>query len=89
MSLETLLIWILVGLISGWLASTLVGGGYGLLGNVVIGVVGSFTGGVIFRGLHIHAPIAGLAGTIFVAFVGAIALLIVLRLLRPSGAGGR
>jgi uncharacterized membrane protein YeaQ/YmgE (transglycosylase-associated protein family) len=89
MSLETLLIWIVVGLISGWLASTLVGGGYGVVGNVVIGVVGSFLGGVIFRGLHLHAPLGGLAGTIFVAFVGAIALLIVLRLLRSSGARGR
>lgn len=84
MSLETLLIWIVVGLISGWLASTVVAGGYGLVGNVVIGVVGSFLGGVIFRGLHIHAPFGGLAGTIFVAFFGAIALLIVLRLLRSA-----
>jgi uncharacterized membrane protein YeaQ/YmgE (transglycosylase-associated protein family) len=87
MSLETLLIWIVVGLISGWLASTVVAGGYGLVGNVVIGVVGSFTGGVIFRGLHIHAPFGGLAGTIFVAFLGAIALLIVLRLLRSARSG--
>ncbi len=86
MSLETLLLWIVVGLVAGWLASMVVGGGYGLVGDIVIGVVGSFIGGLIFRGLHVHAPFGGLAGTIFVAFIGAIALLIVLRLIRSAGA---
>ena len=85
MSLETVLIWIAIGLISGWLASAVVGGGYGVVGDIVIGIVGSFLGGLIFRGLHLHSPIGGLAGTIFVAFVGAIALLIVLRLIRSAG----
>ena len=85
MSLEALLIWIVIGLISGWLASKVVGGGYGLAGDIVIGIVGSFLGSLIFRGLHLHSPIGGLAGTIFVAFIGAIALLIVLRLFRSVG----
>lgn len=89
MSLETLLLWIVVGLVAGWLASVVVGGGYGLVGDIVIGVVGSFIGGLIFRGLHLHAPFHGLAGTIFVAFVGAAVLLIVLRLLRSAGRRGR
>ena len=61
MTLETLLIWIVVGLIAGWLASAVVGGGYGLIGDIVIGVVGSFLGSLIFRGLHIHSPFSGLA----------------------------
>lgn len=86
MSLETLLLWIVIGLIAGWLASIVVGGGYGLVGDVVIGVVGSFVGGLIFRGLHVRAPFHGLAGTIFVAFIGAIALLIVIRLVRSVDA---
>jgi len=85
MSLETILIWIVIGLISGWLASAVVGGGYGLIGDIVIGIVGSFIGGLIFRGLHVHAPFGGLAGTIFIAFVGAVALLIILRLIRSAG----
>ena len=89
MSLEALLIWIVIGLISGWLASKVVGGGYGLGGDIVIGIVGSFLGGVIFWGLHIYAPVGGLAGTIFVAFVGAIVFLIGLRLIRSAGVRSR
>jgi uncharacterized membrane protein YeaQ/YmgE (transglycosylase-associated protein family) len=85
MSLETVLIWIAIGLISGWLASAVVGGGFGVVGDIVVGIVGSFLGGLIFRGLHVHSPFGGLAGTIFVAFIGAVALLIILRLIRSAG----
>ena len=85
MSLETVLIWIAIGLISGWLASAVVGGGFGIVGDIVVGIVGSFVGGLIFHALGLHAPFGGLAGTIFVAFLGAIALLIVLRLIRSAG----
>jgi len=77
---STLLLWIVVGLIAGWLASAVVGGGYGLVGDIVVGVVGSFLGGLIFSQFHIAVPFAGIAGTIFVAFVGAVALLLLLRL---------
>jgi uncharacterized membrane protein YeaQ/YmgE (transglycosylase-associated protein family) len=82
MSVETLLLWIAVGLIAGWLASAVVGGGYGVIGDIVVGVVGAFLGGFLFRALHIGVPFRGLPGTIFVAFVGAIVLLLVLRLIR-------
>jgi uncharacterized membrane protein YeaQ/YmgE (transglycosylase-associated protein family) len=81
MTFETLLIWIVIGLIAGWLASAVVGGGYGIVGDIVVGVVGAFLGGLLFSGLHIHVPFAGLAGTIFVAFIGAVALLLLLRLI--------
>jgi uncharacterized membrane protein YeaQ/YmgE (transglycosylase-associated protein family) len=84
MSLETILLWIAIGLIAGWLASALVGGGYGVIGDIVVGVVGAFLGGLIFRGLHIGVPFGGLPGTIFVAFIGAIVLLLVLRLVRRT-----
>ena len=86
MSLETFLIWIVIGLVAGWLASAVVGGGYGVIGDIVVGVVGAFLGGMIFRGLHIHAPFGGIAGTIFVAFIGAVVLLVVLRLIRSVSA---
>lgn len=79
MTLETVLLWAVVGLIAGWLASAVVGGGHGLVGDIVVGVVGAFLGGFIFRALGTGAPFGGLAGTIFVAFVGAVALLLVLR----------
>jgi len=82
MSVETLLLWIAVGLVAGWLASAVVGGGYGVIGDIVVGVVGAFIGGYLFRALHIGVPFRGLPGTIFVAFVGALVLLVILRLIR-------
>ena len=84
MTLQLFLIWMAIGLIAGWLASALIGGGFGVVGDIVVGLVGSFIGGLIFNGLHIHAPWAGLPGTIFVAFVGALVLLTVLRLVRSA-----
>ncbi len=84
MTLETVLLWAAVGLIAGWLASAMVGGGLGVAGDIVVGIVGAFIGGVIFRELNIKVPLSGLPGTIFVAFVGAVVLLLVFRLLRRS-----
>jgi uncharacterized membrane protein YeaQ/YmgE (transglycosylase-associated protein family) len=89
MSLETVLIWMAIGLVAGWLAAAVVGGGYGVLGDIVIGIVGSFLGGVIFRGLHLHSPLGGLPGTILIAFVGAVALLAVLRVIRSASTRNR
>jgi uncharacterized membrane protein YeaQ/YmgE (transglycosylase-associated protein family) len=80
MSINMLVLWIVIGLISGWLASAVVGGGYGLIGDIVIGVVGAFLGGMLFRALGIHTHLSGLPATILVAFVGAMLLLIILRL---------
>jgi uncharacterized membrane protein YeaQ/YmgE (transglycosylase-associated protein family) len=84
MTLETFLIWIAIGLVAGWLASAVVGGGFGIIGDIVVGVVGAFIGGLIFRGLDIRAPWGGLPGTIFVAFIGALVLLILLRVIRAA-----
>lgn len=81
MTLETLLLWIAIGLIAGWLASAVVGGGYGLVGDIVVGVVGAFLGGYLFRLTGAGVPFGGLAGTIFVAFIGAVVLLLLLRLI--------
>jgi len=87
MSIETLLLWIAIGLIAGWLASAVVGGGYGVIGDIVVGVVGAFLGGLLFRALDLGSPFGGLAGTIFVAFIGAIVLLLLLRLINRARAG--
>jgi uncharacterized membrane protein YeaQ/YmgE (transglycosylase-associated protein family) len=84
MTLETILIWAVIGLIAGWLASAVVGGGYGILGDIVIGIVGAFIGGFLFRELGVGTPFGGLAGTIFVAFIGAIVLLLLLRLIHRA-----
>jgi uncharacterized membrane protein YeaQ/YmgE (transglycosylase-associated protein family) len=80
----SVLVWIIVGLLAGVLASRLVNGtGYGLVGDVIIGIVGAFLGGWAFGELGWRAPFPGLAGTIFVAFIGAVVVLLALRLLRP------
>lgn len=78
-----ILAWLIVGLISGVLASLVVGG-YGLVADIVIGIVGAFVGGYIFRAAGWSAPWGGLAGTIFVAFVGAIVLLVIIHLVRGA-----
>ena len=82
MTLEIVLLWAFVGLISGWLASKVAGSALGVVGDIVVGIVGAFVGGLLFRELHVTTPFSGLAGTIFVAFIGALVLLIVLRLVR-------
>lgn len=79
MTIETLLLWLFVGLIAGWLASAVVGGGYGIVGDIVVGIVGAFLGGWLFRALGVTAPGSGIVATIVVAFVGAIVLLLLLR----------
>lgn len=82
MDILTLLI---VGLVAGLLASVVVGGiGFGLAGDIAVGIVGAFLGSWIFRAAHWHAPFGGLAGTITVAFVGSVVLLIVLHLIQRS-----
>ena len=81
----TLLTWLIVGLVAGVLASLVMGGtGYGLIGDIIIGIVGAFVGGWIFSALGVTSPLAGLAGTILVAFIGAVVLLFLLRLIRGS-----
>jgi len=74
--------WLIVGLIAGVLASLLVGSGGSILVDIVIGVVGAFIGGWLFTAAGWHAPFAGLAGTIFIAFIGSVILLVGLNLLR-------
>lgn len=80
-----LLTWLIVGLIAGVLASLVMGGtGYGLIGDIIIGIVGAFVGGWLFTKLGVSSPFGGIAGVIFVAFIGAVVLLFLLRLIRRS-----
>lgn len=82
MDILTLLV---VGLVAGLLASVVVGGvGFGILGDIVIGIVGAFLGSWLFGALRIRVPFTGLGGTIFVAFIGAVVLLLVLKVIRRS-----
>lgn len=80
MNILTLL---LVGLVAGVLASFAVGGvGFGLIGDIAIGIVGAFLGTWLFGVLKVQVPFSGLGGTIFVAFIGAVVLLLILRMVR-------
>jgi uncharacterized membrane protein YeaQ/YmgE (transglycosylase-associated protein family) len=83
-----ILSWIIVGLIAGWLAGMVMrGGGYGLIGDIIIGVVGGLLGGWIATSLlHIGADVNGInLESILVAFAGAVILLVLLRLLNTGG----
>jgi len=81
----TILTWLIVGLVAGVLASLVMGGtGYGLIGDIIVGIVGAFVGGWLFAQLGVSSPWGGLPGTIFVAFIGAVVLLFLLRLVRGA-----
>ena len=83
-----LLTWLIVGVIAGVLASMVMGGtGYGLVGDIIIGIVGAFIGGWLLRALGTAVPVAGLPGVIIVAFIGAVVLLFIIRLVRNAGRG--
>ena len=80
-----LLTWLIVGLVAGVLASMIMGGtGFGLVGDIIIGIIGAFVGGWLFRALGTTSPFGGLGGVIFVAFIGAVVLLFLLRLVRGA-----
>ncbi|MCW5747552.1 MAG: GlsB/YeaQ/YmgE family stress response membrane protein [Alphaproteobacteria bacterium] len=77
------LLWfIIVGVAAGWLAGQLVrGGGFGLIGDLIVGVVGALIGGYLFGLLGIAAG-NGLLGSLVTATVGAVVLIVVLRLVK-------
>lgn len=76
-----LLMFIFIGLVAGWLAGVLVkGGGFGILGDIVVGILGAVIGGYFFNALGISA--GGMLGAILVATVGAVILIFMLRVAR-------
>lgn len=76
-----LLAWLVVGLIAGWLAGQVMkGGSYGVIGDIVMGVVGAFVGGFLF-GFLLPGSSAGLIGSIIVAFIGAVVFIALVRAL--------
>jgi len=82
MPVETLLIWLLIGAVAGWLAGVIVkGGGFGILGDIVVGIVGAFAGGWLLPRLGVQLGV-GLVSIIASATIGAVVLLLVLRLIR-------
>ena len=78
------LLWFcIVGIVAGWLAGVLVkGGGFGLLGDLVVGVIGALLGGWLFTKLGISA--GGTLGAIVVATIGAVILLFIVRMIKRA-----
>jgi uncharacterized membrane protein YeaQ/YmgE (transglycosylase-associated protein family) len=75
--------WLVVGLVAGWLAGQFMkGGGYGAIGDVIVGLIGAVVGGFIFGQLVTGTP--GLVGSIVVAFIGACILIAVVRAVAPG-----
>ncbi|MQR01241.1 GlsB/YeaQ/YmgE family stress response membrane protein [Glaciimonas soli] len=76
--------WLIVGAIAGWLAGVVVkGGGFGVLVDIIVGIVGAFIGGWLSGVLGIHIG-DGLLASIVTATVGAVILLFILRLIKSA-----
>ena len=79
----SIIVWIVIGLIAGWLANVILGGrGGGLLYNLAVGLVGAIVGGFIFDSLHIIP--AGFVGTLVSATVGAVVFLLIWRAIKRA-----
>lgn len=81
LSSQSLVVILLVGIIAGWLAGQIVaGGGFGIIGDIIVGIIGAFIGDWLLPRLDIHLG-AGMVALIVNAAIGAIVLLLILRLL--------
>jgi uncharacterized membrane protein YeaQ/YmgE (transglycosylase-associated protein family) len=84
MDTHGILVWVIIGAIAGWLAGNLVkGGGFGLIGDIVVGIIGAFIGGWLAGHLGISIG-GGLIASIIAATVGAAVLILILRLIKRA-----
>jgi uncharacterized membrane protein YeaQ/YmgE (transglycosylase-associated protein family) len=89
MSGESLLVIIIVGIVAGWLAGQIVrGAGFGLIGDLLIGILGAFVGAWLLPQLGIHLGV-GIVRAIINSTIGAVVLLLILRLVSGGPAFGR
>jgi uncharacterized membrane protein YeaQ/YmgE (transglycosylase-associated protein family) len=85
MTVEALIVILLVGLAAGWLAGQVVQGtGFGLVGDIIIGIIGAFIASWLFPTLGLRLG-GGIIATIIAAAIGAIILLVIVRLIRRGG----
>jgi uncharacterized membrane protein YeaQ/YmgE (transglycosylase-associated protein family) len=83
MDLTSIIIFLVIGAVAGWLAGVVMkGGGFGVVGDIIVGIIGAVLGGWLFGFLGIAA--GGLVGAIITAFVGACVLLFVIRLIKKA-----
>ena len=84
MDAHGIIIWLIIGAIAGWLAGLLVkGGGFGLIGDIVVGIVGAFIGGWLAGVLGVSIG-SGLIASIVTAVIGAVILLVIIRAIRRA-----
>jgi uncharacterized membrane protein YeaQ/YmgE (transglycosylase-associated protein family) len=85
MSSESLLVILFVGLVAGWLAGKIVRGtGFGIIGDILIGIAGAFISSLLFPKLGVHIG-TGLVSEIIYSAIGAVVLLLIVRLVRGGG----
>ncbi len=83
MDITSLVIFLAIGAVAGWLAGSITkGGGFGLVGDIIVGIVGAVIGGWLFGMMGITA--GGLIGAIITATVGAVVLLFIIRLVKKA-----
>ena len=84
MGLESLLIFLIIGAVAGWLASIIVrGAGFGLVGDIVVGIVGAFIAGFVLPAVGISIG-GGIVGSIIHATIGAVILLFAIKLIKRA-----
>ncbi len=89
LSNQSLLVILVVGIVAGWLAGrVMAGGGFGLIGDLIVGLIGAFIGDWLLPQLGIHLGV-GIVALIVNAFIGAVVLLFILRLVSGGGLGMR
>ena len=82
MDLTALIIFLIIGAVAGWLAGQIMtGGGFGLVGNIIVGIVGAFVAGFLLPGFF---PIQGILGAIIHAAIGAIIVLFIIGLIKRA-----
>jgi uncharacterized membrane protein YeaQ/YmgE (transglycosylase-associated protein family) len=80
---QGIIIWLIIGAVAGWLAGQIVkGGGFGLVGDIIVGIIGSIIGGWIFGTYVVGVP--GIGGAIIGSTIGAVVLLFILKLIRRT-----
>jgi uncharacterized membrane protein YeaQ/YmgE (transglycosylase-associated protein family) len=84
MGIESIIIFIIVGAIAGWLAGLIVKGvGFGLVGNIVVGIVGAFIAGLLFPAIGLTIG-GGIVAAIIHATIGAVILLVIIGLVKRA-----
>jgi len=84
MSVESLLVFIIIGAIAGWLAGLIVSGfGFGLIGNIIVGIVGAFIAGWLLPRIGFSIG-GGILASIIHATIGAIILLVLVKVLKRA-----